>query len=114
MKKQIQIQALLALSLAIPSVSAQAALRKVSNQPRYEQAIEDDSITPEADDEEVVVVRKKPKTVVKRVVREQTETSSEGNDNYNNNSNSAQAIAIAAPAAKPSMGSQLDAGVRAK
>ena len=118
MKKQLKIKALYAtsfLAISLASISANAALTKViAAQPKAEQAIVEDEITPEAPalqtDEEVVVVKKsKAKTVVKKstVTREQTEITPP----------EAEAVAVAVvapPAAKPSAGQQLDVGLKQK
>ena len=121
MKKQLKIQALYATSLlaiSLASISANAALTKVA-QPRAEQAIVEDEITPEApsavaDDEQVVVVKRKVKQ--KTTVRERSETVSEAPIQAEQPVVAAApaAAVVAPPAAKPSMGSQLDNGVKAK
>jgi hypothetical protein len=114
MKIQLKIQALFAISLiaiSFASQNAHAALTKVSL-PKAEQAIEDDEITPEApssdEDNDVVVVKRKIRQ--KTVVRERTEIETPRQ--------AEQPLMAAAPvpppAAKPSMGSQLDTGVKAK
>jgi len=118
MKKQIQTQALYAASLlaiSLAAINAQAALTKVAAQPKAEQAIVEDEIKPEApavaeaegDDEVVIVKKAKPKTVVKKttIVREQSEITPPVVED---------AAPIPPPAAKPSTGQQLDAGVKAK
>src|SRR4051812_41690082 len=101
MKKPIGIQALYAASLLSFALSSpvHAELKALK-----QQAIVEDAITPEADeaqDEEVVIVKKRPKSAASI---------------SNSNTNNVQAIAVAtAPAAeKPSMGSQLDAGIKSK
>ncbi|HEY8278565.1 MAG TPA: hypothetical protein VIH99_03005, partial [Bdellovibrionota bacterium] len=80
-----------------------------------QQAIEEDAITPEAagdvQDEEIVLLKKKPKTVTQRkvIVREQTETAASMDAEL-----PAQTVAAPPAATKPSMGNQLDEGVKAK
>jgi len=113
MKKPIGYQALYATSLLAFAISgtAHAELKAIK-----QQAIVEDAITPEAPEaaqEEVVVVKKaKPRTLVAATPVEEVVSQ---NTNNNVNNNSAQAIAISAPPAeKPSMGSQLDAGIKTK
>ncbi|MGZ3659878.1 MAG: hypothetical protein ACXVCK_07270 [Bdellovibrionota bacterium] len=118
MKKQITIQALYATSLlaiSLASISAHAALTKVAQPARTEQAIVEDEITPEApaadaDDEVVVVTKKSASTVVKKktVVREQTEITPPEAPIQ------AEAPVVPPAATKPTTGQQLDAGVKAK
>lgn len=113
MKKPISIQALGTASiLAVLAISAPAQAELVKQHTTIKsQAIVEDAITPEAADEaeeEVVIVRKaKPKTVVRKVVREETEITPPVE--------TLPAEMAAAPAAtKPSMGSQLDEGIKSK
>jgi len=118
MKTQAKIQALFAISLiaiSLASTNSQAALTRVA-QPKAEQAIVDDEIVPEApaalaENDEVVVVKRKVKQ--KTVVRERTETSSETPLQAALPTGEA-APAVVPPAAKPTMGTQLDNGVKAK
>lgn len=121
MKTQTKIQTLFAISLiaiTFASTNANAALTKVAP-PKAEQAIVDDEITPEApaaaaEGDDVVVVKRKVKQ--KTVVRERTETSSETPIQAEQPAVAAAPAApvVAPPAAKPSMGTQLDNGVKAK
>jgi hypothetical protein len=121
MTKQLSIKALYATSLlaiSLASISANAALTKVAAQPRAEQAIVEDEITPEApaalvaeDDERTVVVKRKVKQ--KTIVRERSEVISEAPIQTEAPVVAAAPVA-APPAAKPSMGSQLDNGVKTK
>jgi hypothetical protein len=124
MKKQFKIQALYATSLlaiSLSSVGAHAALTKVVTQPKTEEAIVDDAITPEAPaaeaEEDVVVVRKaKPKTVVKKstVVREQTEISPAPEAEALEAAPAPTVVAAVPAATKPSTGQQLDEGIKTK
>lgn len=109
MKKPIGIQMLYAASLLAFAITgtAHAELKSMK-----QQAIVEDAITPEdSGDEEVVVIKKKKKAP--RVVR-QVEEADVAVENDNANSNTNIAIAQAPVVEKPSMGSQLDAGIKTK
>jgi|GEM_PF-6264144 len=115
MMKPIWIQMLYTTSIlvVVSALSANAQAELVKQQTTIkQQAIVEDAITPEASDEaeeEVVVVRKaKPKTVVKKITREETEITPPLAAEL-----PAQPV-VAPPATKPSMGSQLDEGIKTK
>lgn len=112
MKKPIAIQALYATSLVAFLISSpvHAELKAMK-----QQAIVEDSITPEASADEEVVVVKKVKKPARRVVLEE-EPALEPAAPAASVNNNAQAIAIAqAPVEqKATAGAQLDAGIKSK
>lgn len=96
----------------VAAFAANAQAELVKQKTTTTTAIEEDAITPEADEseEEVVIIKKaKPKTVVKRVTREETEITPPLATEL-----PAEAAAPVPAATKPSMGSQLDEGVKNK